>query len=565
MEHHGTWVNGIRLIQSCNQILRHHDEIEVGKGPERVSFTVKLLPIGPAYQSSASRKIQSLYILKENELGKGGYGTVVPGTEISTGRMYAVKIMRKADKKNAKAIEREVDALARLSHPNIVRLKDSFQGTESFYVVMEYVSKGDLHDFITQRGPIKERNVQEISRQVFSAVDYMHSLNISHRDITPRNILLVRTRPFFVKLADFGLAKISKKYLPIQTVCGTPPFAAPEVLSKGIFRLWEKTYTNKVDIWSVGCTIFFLLSGTLPFPGRTMEQVYENIIAGMSTQSLQARKVSEEAIQCIAFLLQIEPVYRPTAEQALHMAWLGRKASKKPSFSEPLILDAPRESISLYEPLLQPGLIIGQSLSNNFEKEGIFAVSDPNGGISAEYGQTTSLSTQSKSIENTKSPSMIQDFYTDSSESDYSIGTWLALETLNNSIPVGNLCITDTKATIGSLFHFEVELYIDHPKISKRHCFVYKEQEINSQDNQSTVNTAWLACTSPAGCYINGKLIGEGQQALLQQGDEVYLYWDPKINELIGFRVAFDKPKAFARRDLREDCIIPIRYVSSEQ
>ncbi|OLN97238.1 putative serine/threonine-protein kinase HSL1 [Colletotrichum chlorophyti] len=156
------------------------------------------------------------------------------------------------------SIEREVAILKLVDHPNVMKVYDIWENRSEIYLVLEYVEQGDLFDYINTNGRFKEEDAMFIFRQMMSALQYCHSFNICHRDLKPENILLTSDNK--VKIADFGMAALHQSSdHRLVTACGSPHYAAPELLKHKHYR------GDKADTWSLGVILYALLAACLPF------------------------------------------------------------------------------------------------------------------------------------------------------------------------------------------------------------------------------------------------------------------------------------------------------------
>merc|ERR1719383_1055716 len=202
------------------------------------------------------------------------------------GSEFAMKVIDKAKLGGKEEMVRsEVSIMKRCSHPNIVQLFEEYETNDSIYLVMELVKDGDLFDAITRHQKFEERVAARMVRDVASALSYLHSSSIVHRDLKPENLLVVYGKDGAgggggggggvpsLKLADFGLAMVVEE--PLVTVCGTPTYVAPEILT-------ETGYGLPVDIWALGIITYILLCGFPPFrsPERRQSELFEIIKRG---------------------------------------------------------------------------------------------------------------------------------------------------------------------------------------------------------------------------------------------------------------------------------------------
>lgn len=210
-------------------------------------------------------------------IGQGTFGTVRHGTRKSDGTEWALKVMDQGSfsKSDIEGLVSEISIVKEIEHENIVRVLECFDdGTCNFVMVMELMEGGELLDRIMMRKTFTEKNAAEVFRDVSRALKYCHERNIAHRDVKPENLLLVSKDSEQVKLADFGFAKVRVAHDSLNTACGTPGYAAPELLT----RNKNKNYTMKVDMWSLGVVLYILLCGFPPFHEENTAKLYRKIL-----------------------------------------------------------------------------------------------------------------------------------------------------------------------------------------------------------------------------------------------------------------------------------------------
>uniref|UniRef100_A0A3B3C0Y8 Serine/threonine-protein kinase DCLK2 n=1 Tax=Oryzias melastigma TaxID=30732 RepID=A0A3B3C0Y8_ORYME len=251
-------------------------------------------------------------------LGDGNFAVVRECVELSTGREYALKIINKGKCRGKEhMIQNEVAILRRVKHPNIVLLIEEVDTYNELYLVMELVKGGDLFDAITSANRYTERDASGMLHNLASAIKYLHSLNIVHRDIKPENLLVYEHADGSksLKLGDFGLATVVDG--PLYTVCGTPTYVAPEIIS-------ETGYGLKVDIWAAGVITYILLCGFPPFRGsEDQEALFDQILMGQLEFPFPYwDNVSETAKELIRSMLEVEVDQRYTALQVLEHPWV---------------------------------------------------------------------------------------------------------------------------------------------------------------------------------------------------------------------------------------------------
>lgn len=336
----GTHLNNNRLVKGSNYILNQGDEISVGVGIPKdvvkfvVLFTDEYNPTLVSTSINGDSKKEGIYkdfIIKNDTIGQGAFATVKKAIERSTGDSYAVKIINRRKAINTGGmvgVERELDILRRLDHPNIVKLKSFYEDPDNYYLVMELVPGGDLMDFVAAHGAIGEDATQVITKQILRAIAYVHKMGISHRDLKPDNILIMQDDPILVKITDFGLAKISDSTTFMKTFCGTLAYVAPEVIT-GKFDASQSSGNNRdnysclVDIWSLGCLVYVLLTAHLPFNGKTQAQMFQKIKLGEYHEApLKTIEISDDARDFLHHCLQVDPRDRMNATEALSHRWL---------------------------------------------------------------------------------------------------------------------------------------------------------------------------------------------------------------------------------------------------
>jgi serine/threonine protein kinase len=274
-------------------------------------------------EKKVDRKLANFYDMGK-ELGRGAFSIVYRGKAKSDGKEVAIKAISKKNisEEELSTLGREIAIMKKLQHPGIVQLEDIFETDDTLYLVLELVDGGELFDQIVDRGNYSEADAATLLRQVFEAVDFMHSKGIAHRDLKPENLLVCGPKKETVKLADFGLSKDAGTG-SLQTSCGTPGYVAPEVLM-------GNPYTNAVDIWSIGVIAYVLLCGYTPFYSENQRELFNQILkADYEFGDPEWTDISKEAKDFIAKILVVNPNQRPTAQECLAHPWLAGKAPSK--------------------------------------------------------------------------------------------------------------------------------------------------------------------------------------------------------------------------------------------
>jgi len=252
------------------------------------------------------------------ELGKGGFSVVYKCTKTVDGEDFAVKVIEKeALKEDIKLLQREVDIMKKVDHPNILRLHEIYEDEQRVFIVMELIDGSELFDRIVDKGFYSERYSKILIKQIISAVAYLHEYGIAHRDIKPENLLCSgEGEEEIVKIADFGLSKFFAGEEELVTSCGTPGYVAPEVL------LCE-SYDKAVDMWGIGIITYVLLAGYPPFYADDDTAMFERIMnCDYDFDDECWDDVSVLGKDFIQKLLVKDPEQRLTAEEALSHQWL---------------------------------------------------------------------------------------------------------------------------------------------------------------------------------------------------------------------------------------------------
>ncbi|XP_004558966.3 NUAK family SNF1-like kinase 1 [Maylandia zebra] len=277
--------------------------------------------LGQASTATASievKKHQHKHNLKHRyevmeTLGKGTYGKVKKAVERASLKTVAIKSIRKeriTDNLDRIHIQREIEITSSLSHPNIIRFHEVFESRDKIVIVMEYASRGELYDYIQERRRLPETEARSIFRQITSAVHYCHKNGVVHRDLKLENILL--DQDLNVKLADFGLSNNFHKGTLLQTYCGSPLYAAPEIV-KGL------PYQGpEVDCWALGVLLYALVYSSMPFDGASHTKLTEQISQGRYRRP----NPPSDACALIGWLLTVRVDERATIEDVANHWWV---------------------------------------------------------------------------------------------------------------------------------------------------------------------------------------------------------------------------------------------------
>ena len=513
-----------------------------------VKHSVGIRHTTPAFKTPIINQITRDFSIQDEVVGSGAFAMVKKAVERKTGKTYAVKIVNKRKViGNLDGVTRELEVLQKLDHPRIVRLKGFYEDVDNYYMVMEFVSGGDLMDFVAAHGAIGEDAAREITRQILEAIKYIHSLGISHRDLKPDNILIGQDDPVLIKITDFGLAKIQENGTFLSTFCGTLAYVAPEVIGErgsgngngpspspscGNSHRERNTYSALVDMWSLGCLVYVILTGHLPFSGATEEELYTQIKHGSYHEKpLREFKVSDNARSFIDALLQVDPRMRLTAGEALNHPWIKMGL-------ESLIEDEQGNycsQISLAESMSQQQ----RSLVNNSQRG------------DARYDfmklQQMNQNQQQQPINGNGNRDGKKTKEKNKRETTPHGSTFLRLVPLPESNIQQEINISQgiNPFLIGRSDH--CNLKIEDSRFSRLHCFILKRRHVISEANYYSIyespaqglDDVWYCHSGGNPGYVNDCVVGQAQKVLLRDGDEIKVLWDKTDGTVVVFRVEF--------------------------
>lgn len=266
-----------------------------------------------AESPGTARAMQRLhqYVFVRN-IGEGSFGKVKLARHKVTGQEVAMKTISRRkliSRDMAGRIEREIQYLQLLRHPHIIKLFTVITTKTDIYMVLEYVPM-ELFDYIVKHGRLGEAKARKLFQQIICAVEYCHRHKIVHRDLKPENLLLDKNMN--VKIADFGLSNIMTDGNFLKTSCGSPNYAAPEVIGGKLYAGPE------VDVWSCGVILYVFLVGRLPFDDEFIPALFKKIQAGTFHIPSQT---PPGAVNLIKRCLQVHPVHRITIPEIRQDEW----------------------------------------------------------------------------------------------------------------------------------------------------------------------------------------------------------------------------------------------------
>ncbi|XP_074480510.1 serine/threonine-protein kinase MARK2 isoform X8 [Sebastes fasciatus] len=278
-------------------------------------------------------------------IGKGNFAKVKLARHVLTGKEVAVKIIDKTQLNSSslqkvgrgggpnggagslEKLFREVRIMKMLNHPNIVKLFEVIETEKTLYLVMEYASGGEVFDYLVAHGRMKEKEARAKFRQIVSAVQYCHQKCIVHRDLKAENLLL--DADMNIKIADFGFSNEFTLGNKLDTFCGSPPYAAPELFQ-------GKKYDGpEVDVWSLGVILYTLVSGSLPFDGQNLKELRERVLRGKYRIPFY---MSTDCENLLKKFLILNPSKRGSLEQIMRDRWMnvGHEEEELKPYIEPM-------------------------------------------------------------------------------------------------------------------------------------------------------------------------------------------------------------------------------------
>ena len=249
-----------------------------------------------------------------NQIGTGKFASVYLGIHEETQQKVAIKQIKKSELNTDNLLLKEINIQKRLFHPYLTQLYCVIEKSENIFLISEYCSKGDIITNLIEKGNFSENYSCKIFQQILSSLEYLHKNNICHRDMKPENILLTENSE--AKLSDFGLSRHFQKNELLKTSCGSPLYAAPEVLE-------GKNYDGtKIDIWGLGISLFTMVCGELPFcveDENDIKTLIYNITNGYYTIP---DNISKECKDLISKMLEINPDKRINIEEIKKHKWV---------------------------------------------------------------------------------------------------------------------------------------------------------------------------------------------------------------------------------------------------
>jgi serine/threonine protein kinase len=249
------------------------------------------------------------------KIGSGNFAKVYLAVHTPSGRQVALKVIDKravsSKRKLLLRVRREISNLKKLRHGSVVEIYESFETKSQFILAMEYLPNGELFDYVWKKQGLEEPEARRLFAQIVEGVHYCHKNSIVHRDLKLENILLDENQQ--PKLADFGFSKEVGREDFLETYCGSPLYASPEMI------LGRPYFGSECDVWSLGVILYTMLTATMPFDDRDIPSFLSCIEKGIYPEPPE---VSESAKDLLARMLDPRPVSRASVEDILSHPWL---------------------------------------------------------------------------------------------------------------------------------------------------------------------------------------------------------------------------------------------------
>ena len=282
-----------------------------------------LPPKAPNRAGSMPRKAEEDFLLQSLQnflilkvLGKGAYATVRLAQNIKTNQKVAIKTYDKyhfIDPIKKANLNREIEILKKLDHPNIVKLYETIDGKKHYHLILEYIKGESLYTYIKSKpgGAMEESECKRIFRQIVSALEFCHSLSVAHRDIKLDNILIDKTQK--VKIIVFGFSTLNSHDEKSRIFCGTPSYMAPEIVGR------KDYYGVNADVWALGILLYAMLCGKMPFKAHNDKELYRRIERGSFSCPPQ---FSDCLKVLITKMLEVNPLKRLSIKAILDDEWI---------------------------------------------------------------------------------------------------------------------------------------------------------------------------------------------------------------------------------------------------
>ncbi|ERE82136.1 FERM domain-containing protein 1 [Cricetulus griseus] len=327
----------------CNVVHMPESLLDEATRVSQVSFVVVLATMSTPSEEESPEASPSSSIFEEESfqsqyrvlrtIGHGSNAKVQLAHHLLTGTPVAVKVLQKK-KKWHQPLRAEVDIMMMISHPNIISLFQVIETEKRIYLIMELAEGQELYQYIRKVGHLKEDEARGIFKQIIAGVSYCHDLGIVHRDLKPDNIMLDPNGN--VKIIDFGLGTQVQPGQRLSRHCGAYSFGAPELF---LGRLYDGP---KIDIWTLGVVLYFMVVGKVPFDAVTIPELRRQVVAG---KYAVPSGISEELRDLLSVLMTVNPRLRPTMAEVMTHPWLREDMEALPNHCDKMIPSLPDPAI----------------------------------------------------------------------------------------------------------------------------------------------------------------------------------------------------------------------------
>lgn len=313
----GMGVDGKVGSSVVKHLVKHQPHSEMSKS-QRLENLLELLT---AHNGDADKVDPLAFYILGEELGKGAFGSVRVATHVMSGEKVAIKTYDKykvisLHKNQGQAsgpdvCMHEVRLLERLSHRNVITLHQTIQTAKKVHMVLDFVSAGDLANYVKFRSKLPEPEAKSLFKQVLSGLVHCHQNKVTHRDLKMENVMLLEDQT--VKIIDFGMGEFTDSGRKLRLQCGTPAYAAPEIWA-------DKSYSGpQADVWSLGVMLYIMLVGKVPFHHPNATKMFELVTtAKFSLPS----SLSAAACSFLRAMLTADPKRRATVKSLIGHRWL---------------------------------------------------------------------------------------------------------------------------------------------------------------------------------------------------------------------------------------------------
>ncbi|CAM9258662.1 unnamed protein product, partial [Laminaria digitata] len=270
----------------------------------------------PTLPIPRGKEVQVGQFVLSKTMGEGTFGEVKLAMHTPTSERVAAKVLEKSRIKtiaDVKRVSREIKILKRVRHPNVIALYEVLDTPSTIYFMMEHCDGGELFDYIVRHQRLQEGQACFFFRQLVDGMEYLHEHDVTHRDLKPENLLLQSSEDGWrLKIIDFGLSNTHEGGKMLQTACGSPCYAAPEMIAGKSYR------GPAADVWSCGVVLFTLVAGFLPFEDPNTSALYKKILSGCYEKP---RWLSDGAIYLLSRILNTDPAKRVEVAGIRKDAW----------------------------------------------------------------------------------------------------------------------------------------------------------------------------------------------------------------------------------------------------